>query len=54
MTAKTKSKYWAVTRNGDVMFEGTFSKCWENLVTRFAKMTVAELVQYEIKITRIK
>lgn len=50
---KSKKHYWCVTtvRYG-VKFEGSFTECWNYLMTEYADYTVADLVDNGVRITR--
>ena len=50
--SETKSSYWAIFQGKEILFEGSFTECWKELVKRFASRTVASLVSGDIRIAR--
>lgn len=52
--SKRKIFYWGVTRNKQILFEGSFSECWKFMVDEFGSFTVGDLSKVGIKIERIR
>lgn len=50
--AAKKKIYWAIFNKEGVVFEGTFSQCWIELVNRYATLTLEQLEIAEIRIAR--
>lgn len=50
----TKSKYWAVTKNGKPLYEGTFNDCWDWFIRNCGQATLGFLAKDGYKISRIK
>jgi len=49
---KSKTTYWAVYQQKDILFSGTFTQCWNYLTMEFGHMTMAEVVMVGVKIAR--
>lgn len=54
VTNIAKRRYWAITENGVVCYEGTFNECWEELVATYGNKTLADLAKQGTRISRIK
>lgn len=51
--AKVTKKYWAIKRDGKVIFDGTFKECWSSLTARFGAKTLKDLRISNIEIARV-
>ncbi len=47
-----KSTYWAIFQLKEIIFEGTYSECWKELVSRYGDQKVQSLVERGIRISR--
>ena len=49
---KPKPTYWAVYREKAVLFDGSFTQCWDYLCDNFMHCTIRELQNADIRIAR--
>lgn len=49
---KSSNHYWAIFEKKEVVFSGTFSQCWDELINRFYNLTVGQLELAGVKIAR--
>lgn len=49
---KSKPAYWGIHEGNKVVFRGTHTECWDELVTKYANRTVQDLRELGIKIAR--
>lgn len=49
---KSTTKYWAIFQGKDILFEGTFQQCWNDLMVRYANITLYQLQTKGIRIAR--
>jgi hypothetical protein len=47
-----KKQYWAIFVNYDVVFTGSHTECWFELLKRYSKLTMKQLAQQGIRIAR--
>lgn len=49
---KSKTHYWAIFQDREVIFEGTFTECWYKLISTFGNVKLATLQNEGVKIAR--
>lgn len=50
---KSRKHYWAVFQGRQVLFEGSFTDCWQHLTERFADRAVSWLSDKGVRIGRL-
>lgn len=50
---KMPKAYWALYHNDLIMYQGTHTDCWSELLRQYNKFTVAEMQQANIRIARM-
>lgn len=49
---KSKSNYWAVFHQKEILFSGTFTECWNHLVEMSGDQKVSEVVATGYRVAR--
>lgn len=49
---KSKPAYWAIFNGKEIVFEGSFSACWQAFIRMYSHRTLREIAHENIRIGR--